>query len=35
MIKVSLVLAMGLVRCAYWFNPLVWLACHRLRQTGE
>jgi TonB family protein len=28
-------MAAGLVRCAYWFNPLVWLACHRLRQTGE
>jgi TonB family protein len=25
----------GLVRCVYWFNPLVWLACHRLRQAGE
>jgi TonB family protein len=28
-------MAAGLLRCAYWFNPLVWLACHRLRQTGE
>jgi beta-lactamase regulating signal transducer with metallopeptidase domain len=28
-------MAAGLARCAYWFNPLVWLACHRLRQTGE
>jgi len=28
-------MAAWLVRCAYWFNPLVWLACHRLRQTGE
>jgi TonB family protein len=28
-------MAAGLVRCAYWFNPLVWFACHRLRQTGE
>jgi beta-lactamase regulating signal transducer with metallopeptidase domain len=28
-------MAAGLVRCAYWFNPLVWLACHRLRQAGE
>ena len=28
-------MAAGLVRCAYWFNPVVWLACHRLRQTGE
>ena len=24
-----------LVRCAYWFNPLVWAVCHRLRQTSE
>jgi len=31
----ALQMAAGLVRCAYWFNPLVWLACHRLRQTGE
>ncbi len=28
-------MAACLVRCAYWFNPLIWLACHRLRQTGE
>jgi len=25
----------AVVRCAYWFNPLIWLACHRLRQAGE
>jgi TonB family protein len=24
-----------LVRTAYWFNPLVWLACTRLRQESE
>jgi len=23
------------VRCAYWFNPLVWIACRRLRLEGE
>lgn len=23
------------VRCVQWFNPFVWLACHRLRQTSE
>jgi len=23
------------VRCAYWFNPLVWIACRRLRQESE
>jgi len=23
------------VRCAYWFNPLVWVACRRLRLEGE
>lgn len=22
-------------RAIYWFNPLVWLACHRLRQESE
>ena len=24
-----------LLRSAYWFNPLVWLACRRLRQESE
>jgi TonB family protein len=24
-----------LFRCAYWFNPLVWIACTRLRQESE
>jgi TonB family protein len=24
-----------LLRCVYWFNPLVWLACWRLRQESE
>ena len=28
-------MAAGLVRCAYWFNPLAWFACDRLRQAGE
>lgn len=23
------------VRCAYWFNPLAWIACHRLRLESE
>ena len=23
------------VRCAYWFNPLAWVACHRLRLESE
>jgi TonB family protein len=24
-----------LLRCAWWFNPLVWIACARLRQESE
>jgi TonB family protein len=24
-----------LLRCAYWFNPLLWLFCRRLRQESE
>ena len=24
-----------LLRCIYWFNPLMWMACHRLRQESE
>jgi beta-lactamase regulating signal transducer with metallopeptidase domain len=24
-----------IVRAAYWFNPLLWIACDRLRQEGE
>jgi TonB family protein len=24
-----------ILRAVYWFNPLVWLACHRLRQESE
>ena len=23
------------LRCIYWFNPLIWVACHRLRQESE
>ena len=23
------------LRCVYWFNPLVWIACRRLRQESE
>jgi TonB family protein len=31
------VMQMGaeLLRCVYWFNPLVWVACRRLRQESE
>jgi TonB family protein len=24
-----------LLRCVYWFNPLVWITCRRLRQESE
>jgi len=24
-----------IVRAVYWFNPLLWIACNRLRQEGE
>ena len=23
------------VKCVYWFNPLIWIACRRLRQESE
>jgi TonB family protein len=23
------------VRCVYWFNPIVWIACRRMRQESE
>lgn len=23
------------LRCVYWFNPLLWIACHRLRHESE
>jgi TonB family protein len=28
-------MAAEIVRCVYWFNPLVWLACARLRHHSE
>ena len=28
-------IAAQLVRCVYWFNPLVWMACARLRLESE
>ena len=28
-------IAAELVRCVYWFHPLVWIACRRLRQESE
>ena len=31
----ALLVVAELVRAAYWFNPLVWVACRRLRDEGE
>ncbi len=28
-------MAAEMVRCVYWFNPIVWTACRRLRQESE
>ena len=28
-------IAAEVVRCVYWFNPLLWIACTRLRYEGE
>jgi beta-lactamase regulating signal transducer with metallopeptidase domain len=28
-------IAAEVVRCVYWFNPLLWIACTRLRQESE
>jgi TonB family protein len=28
-------MAAEMVRCVYWFNPIVWMACRRLRQESE
>jgi len=28
-------LAATVLKCVYWFNPLVWIACHRLRHESE
>jgi TonB family protein len=28
-------IAAELVRCAYWFNPTLWIGCRRLRQESE
>jgi TonB family protein len=28
-------MAAEIVRCIYWFNPIVWIACARLRQHSE
>jgi TonB family protein len=28
-------LAAEIVRCIYWFNPLIWVTCARLRQQSE
>jgi TonB family protein len=27
--------AAEVLRCVYWFNPLIWIACRRLRQESE
>jgi beta-lactamase regulating signal transducer with metallopeptidase domain len=31
----ALLIVAEIVRAAYWFNPLVWIACRRLRDEGE
>lgn len=28
-------IAAEVVRCVYWFNPIVWIACRRMRQESE
>ena len=28
-------MAAGLIRAAYWFNPVVWVACRQLRDASE
>jgi TonB family protein len=28
-------MAAELIRCVYWFNPLLWIACRRLRDDSE
>jgi beta-lactamase regulating signal transducer with metallopeptidase domain len=31
----AVALAANVLRAAYWFNPLLWVACRRLRHEGE
>jgi len=31
----ALLIGAEVLRAAYWFNPLVWIACRRLRDEGE
>jgi beta-lactamase regulating signal transducer with metallopeptidase domain len=31
----AVALAANVTRAAYWFNPLLWIACRRLRHEGE
>ena len=31
----AVLIAAELLRAVYWFNPLVWIACSRVRQESE
>jgi len=31
----AITMSATVLRCIYWFNPLLWIACRQLRQEGE